>query len=85
MFQHLQAGHVLVEAGKGEGEESLLLTGISHRSRGEALPPLPSVHVINEFISDTEQLLVGKLSFGTWCILHGPQGTWHGLSHPLHL
>lgn len=27
VFQHLQAGHILVEAGEGEGAESLLLTG----------------------------------------------------------
>lgn len=71
--------------GKGKGQNHFCSRGTSHRGRGEALPPLPSVHVISEFISDTEQGLVGKLSSGTWHIPCGPQGTWHSLSHSLHL
>lgn len=43
LFQHLQAGHILLEAGKRNGVESLLLTG--------SLP----ASLISELISDTKQ------------------------------
>lgn len=42
VFKHLQAGHILLEAGEGDGVESLLLTGnLPQGQRGSIAPHFP--------------------------------------------
>ena len=39
VFKHLQAGHILLEAGEGDGVESLLLTGNIPRGQRDSVAP----------------------------------------------
>lgn len=42
VFKHLQVGHILLEAGEGDGVESLVLTGnLPWGQRGSVAPCVP--------------------------------------------